>query len=66
MVFMQIYHEYRLKPVSDGKISMDLIIARKRKVRKENCNFFRLLKNKLTTRSIMYYNYVMFTIANQL
>lgn len=32
---MQIYPEYRLKPGSSGKISMELIIARKRKVRKE-------------------------------
>ena len=44
MVFMRIYHEYRLKPVSDGKISMNLIIARKRKVRKENCNFFQIVE----------------------
>ena len=36
---MQIYLEYRLKPVSNGKISMGLIIARKRKVRKKNCTF---------------------------
>ena len=33
---MQIYPEYRPKPVSDGKINMGLIIARKKKVRKEN------------------------------
>ena len=33
---MQIYPEYRQKPVSGDKFSMRLIIARKRKVRKKN------------------------------
>ena len=36
---MQIYPEYRPKPGSGGEISMELIIARKRKVRKKNCTF---------------------------
>lgn len=47
---MQIYPEYRPKPVSGDKFNMRLIIARKRKVRKKNCNFLPRIVSKYGKR----------------
>ena len=45
---MRIYHEYRLKPVSDGKISMGLIIARKSKICKKKMMYVFCIMNKVS------------------
>ena len=47
---MRIYHEYRPKPGSSGKISMGLIIAWKRKVRKERTMYVFCIMNQQPRR----------------